>query len=309
MKNKVSIIGSGFVGTMTAQRIAERDLADVVLVDIIEGVPQGRALDIAQSSSLEGFDIRVTGTNDYADIEQSDIVVITAGFPRTPGMSREELGMKNGTIIKSVGDKIKEHAPDCILIIVTNPLDVMTQFAWQATGFAATKVMGMGGVLDTARYKYFLAKELDISAKDIEALVLGSHGDTMVPVDRYTTVKGIPISQFIPRERIDAILERTKYGGAEIVKLLKNGSAWHAPSSSIVLMVDAILNDRKRIVTASAYVEGTYGIHDTFIGVPVRLGAAGIEEILEIDLTDDERAALQHSAGVVKNTLNKLKIL
>jgi malate dehydrogenase len=309
MKNKVSIVGAGFVGTMAAQRIAEKNLADVVLVDIIEGIPQGKALDMAQSSALEDIDVTVKGTNEFSHMEGSDIVVVTAGFPRTPGMTREELSLKNGTVVKSVVEKIKEYAPACIIIIVTNPLDVMTHLAWKVSGFDSSRVIGMGGVLDTARYKYFLAEELNVSVKDIEALVLGSHGDTMVPVDRYTTLKGIPVSQFINKEKLDSIIERTKGGGAEIVKLLKSGSAWHAPSSSAVVMVEAILHDSKRIVPASAYLNGEYGITDTHIGVPVKLGASGVEEIFEITLTDTERDALKRSADIVKETFDNLKIL
>jgi malate dehydrogenase len=309
MKHKVSVIGAGFVGAMAAQRIAEKNLADVVLVDIIEGIPQGKALDMAQSSPMEEIDVTIKGTNEFSEMEGSDIVVVTAGFPRTPGMTREELSLKNGTVIKSVVEKIKEYAPSCIIIMVTNPLDVMTHLAWKVSGFESSRVIGMGGILDTARYKYFIAQELNVSVKDIEALVLGSHGDTMVPIDRYTTLKGIPISQFISSEKLDSIIERTKYGGAEIVKLLKSGSAWHAPSSSAVVMVEAILHDNKRIVPASAYLNGEYGITDTHIGVPVKLGASGVEEILEITLTDTERSALKRSADIVKETFDNLKIL
>lgn len=309
MKNKVSVVGAGFVGTMAAQRIAEKNLADVVLVDIIEGVPQGKALDMAQSSTMEEIDVTIKGTNEFSHMEGSHIVVVTAGFPRTPGMTREELSLKNGTVVKSVVEKIKEYAPACIIIIVTNPLDVMTHLAWRVSGFEPSRVIGMGGVLDTARYKYFLAEELNVSVKDIEALVLGSHGDTMVPIDRYTTLKGIPVSQFINKEKLDSIIERTKGGGAEIVKLLKSGSAWHAPSSSAVVMVEAILHDSKRIVPASAYLNGEYGITDTHIGVPVKLGASGVEEIFEITLTDTELTALKRSADIVKETFDTLKIL
>lgn len=309
MKNKVSIIGAGFVGTMTAQKIVEKNLADVALIDIIEGVPQGKALDISQSSSLEEFDAKITGTNDFSEIEGSDIVVVTAGFPRSPGMTREELGLKNGNVVKSVTEKIREFAPECIIIIVTNPLDVMTHLAWKISGFHDSKVVGMGGVLDTARYKYFLAEELNVSVKDIEALVLGSHGDTMIPVDSYTTLKGIPVSQFIKKEKLNAIIERTKTGGAEIVKLLKSGSAWHGPSSSIVVMIEAILRDSKRVLPASAYLNGEYGIEGTHIGVPVKLGASGVEEIYEISLSDEELAALRLSADITKETFDKLRIL
>jgi malate dehydrogenase len=309
MKSKVSVIGSGFVGAMTAQRITEKNLADVVLVDIIEGIPQGKALDISQSCSLQEFDATITGTNDFSDIQGSSIVVVTAGFPRTPGMTREELVLKNGTVITSVTEKIKAYAPECIIITVTNPLDVMTHLAWKVSGFPEYRVMGMGGVLDTARYKYFLARELEVSIKDIDALVLGSHGDTMVPVAGYTTVKGVPVSQFMNKDRLDAIIERTKKGGAEIVQLLRSGSAWHAPSASIVVMVEAILNDSKRVMPVSAYLRGEYGIADVHIGVPVKLGSSGVEEIYEIELTDEELAALRTSADAIKETIGKLTIL
>ncbi|TSA52961.1 MAG: malate dehydrogenase [Planctomycetaceae bacterium] len=309
MRKKVSIIGSGFVGTMVAQRIAENNLADVVIVDIIEGLPQGKALDISQSASLEGIDVKVTGTNDFSEIRNSRIIVVTAGLARTPGMTREELAEKNGNIIKSVTEKIKEHAPECIIVVVTNPLDVMTQLAWKVSGFPARRVVGMGGILDTARYKLFLAEELNVSIRDIQALVLGGHGDAMVPVERYTTLNGIPISQLIKPERLQAIIERTKNGGAEIVKLLKTGSAWHAPSSSVMVMVEAILMDSKRMLPASVYLEGEYGIEGIYIGAPITLGAAGVEKIHKIDLPDDELAAFSLSADVVKKTFESLNIL
>ncbi len=309
MRKKVSIIGSGFVGTMVAQRIAENNLADVVIVDIIEGLPQGKALDISQSASLEGIDVKVTGTNDFSEIRNSRIVVVTAGLARTPGMTREELAGKNGNIIKSITEKIKEHAPECIIIVVTNPLDVMTQLAWKVSGFPARRVVGMGGILDTARYKLFLAEELNVSIRDIHALVLGGHGDAMVPVERYTTLNGIPISRLIKPERLQAIIERTKNGGAEIVKLLKTGSAWHAPSSSVMVMVEAILMDSKRMLPASVYLEGEYGIEGIYIGAPITLGAAGVEKIHKIDLPDDELAALSLSADVVRKTFESLNIL
>ena len=309
MRNKVSIIGSGFVGTMVAQRIAEKNLADVVLVDIIEGLPQGKALDISQAASLEGIDVKIKGTNDFSEIKDSQIVVVTAGLARTPGMSREELAEKNGNIIKSVTETIKEYTPECIIIMITNPLDVMTHLAWKVSGFPTHRVIGMGGVLDTARYKLFLAEELNVSIRDIQALVLGGHGDAMVPVDRYTTLNGMPVSQLIKPERLQSIIERAKNGGAEIVKLLKTGSAWHAPSSSTLVMVEAILMDSKRILPASVYLEGEYGINDIYMGALIKLGARGVEKIYEIDLSDDELAALRQSADVVKKTFENLNIL
>ncbi|MBN2178968.1 MAG: malate dehydrogenase [Deltaproteobacteria bacterium] len=309
MHSKVSIIGSGFVGTMAAQRTVEKNLADVVLYDIVEDLPQGKALDISQSASIEKFDGRVTGTNLLSDIEGSDIVVFTAGFPRTPGMTREELALKNAGIIKTVTEKIGDYAPDAIIIMVTNPLDVMTHLAWRVCGFPPSRVMGMGGILDTARYKYFLSRELDVSVKDIETMVLGSHGESMVPVDSYTTLKGIPVSNYIQKERLDEIIERTKKGGAEIVNLLKKGSAWHAPSASVTAMIEAIINDSKRLFPVSTYLSGEYGINGTHIGVPVLLGASGVEKIFEITLSPEELAALRESADIMKKTFEGLTIL
>jgi len=306
MKRKVSVIGAGFVGTMTAQRIVEKNLADVALLDIVEGLPQGKALDIMQSAPIEGFTGRITGSNNFADTAHSDIVVFTAGFPRTPGISRDELALKNGGIVQSVVEGIARHAPDCIIIMVTNPLDVMTHLAWRASGFPPQRVMGMGGMLDTARYRAFLAEELNVHPSDIEAIVLGSHGDTMVPANIHTTSKGTPVRGLMEGERLDAIVERTKKGGAEIVDLLKSGSAWHAPSSSAVAMVEAILTDSKRVLPASAYLTGQYGIEDIYIGVPVKLGAAGIEEIQEITLSEEETEGLRRSAEAVRETLKKI---
>ncbi|MBW2559948.1 MAG: malate dehydrogenase, partial [Deltaproteobacteria bacterium] len=254
MKKKVSVIGAGFVGTMAAQRIVEKNLANVTLLDIVEGLPQGKALDITQSAPIEGFTGRITGSNDFADVAHSDIVVFTAGFPRTPGMSRDELALKNGGIVRSVVEEVARHTPECIIIMVTNPLDVMTHLAWRTSGFPTQRVMGMGGMLDTARYRTFLAEELRVPPGDIEATVLGSHGDTMVPVDSHTTLKGVPVSRLMERKSLDAIIERAKQGGAEIVDLLKSGSAWHAPSSSVVAMVEAILTDSKRVLPASAHL-------------------------------------------------------
>ncbi|MBN2538732.1 MAG: malate dehydrogenase [Deltaproteobacteria bacterium] len=308
MGKKVSVIGAGFVGTMTAQRIVEKNLADVVLLDIVEGLPQGKALDIMQSAPVEGFDMKITGSNNFAETKDSDIVVFTAGFPRTPGMSRDELAVKNGGIVKSVVETVARHASASIIIMVTNPLDVMTHLAWRTSGFPPHRVIGMGGVLDTARYRTFLAEELNVSARDIETMVLGSHGDTMVPVDTHTTLKGIPISRLMEKERLDAIIERTKNGGAEIVNLLKSGSAWHAPSSSVVSMVEAILRDSKRVLSASAYLTGQYGIEDVHIGVPVKLGSAGIETIYEIALSSEELKGLKRSAEAVRETFENLRI-
>lgn len=307
MRRKVAVIGAGFVGTMTAQRIAERNLADVVLVDIVEGLPQGRALDMAQSAALEGLDGTVVGINDFSAVAGAEIVVFTAGFPRSPGMSREELASKNGSIVRTVVEKIVKAAPGAMIIMVTNPLDVMTHLAWHVSGLPPERVFGMGGVLDSARYRYFLSEATGVSVRDIEALVLGSHGDTMVPVDRYTTVKGVPVLHFLEKETLDGIIERTKNGGAEIVKLLKTGSAWHAPSSAVTAMVEAILRDSGRLLPVSAYVNGEYGIREVHIGVPVRLGAGGVEKIYEIPLEEAERAALRRSAEVVRETFASLR--
>jgi len=306
MKDRVSIIGAGFVGTMTAQRIAEKNLADVVLVDLIEGLPQGKALDIAQSAPLEGFAASVTGTNDFSAIRGSSVVIVTAGFARTPGMTREELALKNGRVVKSVTEKIMEFAPEAIILMVTNPLDVMARLAFTVSGFPSRRVMGMGGVLDSARFRCFLAEEIGVPAGDVQALVIGSHGDTMIPLARYATVHGIPVSRLIQKAKLDAIIERTKNSGAEIVGLLKTGSAFHAPSASVVLMLEAILTGRPRILPASVYIEGLYGINGVFLGAPVRLGPSGVEEIYELSLTDEESAALKKSADTAKKTFEDL---
>lgn len=302
MRKKVAVIGAGFVGTMVAQRIAERNLADVVLADIVEGLPQGKALDIRQAGALEGMDVSVTGTNDFSLTEGSDMVVFTAGFPRTPGMTREELALKNGGIVRSVVRDVAQYAPGTMILMVTNPLDVMTHLAWKVSGFPPSRVFGMGGVLDSARYRLFLSEAVGISARDIEALVLGSHGDTMVPVDGYTTVKGVPVLRFLGREKLDAVIERTRNGGAEIVRLLRTGSAWHAPSASVVAMVEAVLRDSGRMFPVSACVEGQYGIRGIHVGVPVKLGAGGVETVYEIPLAEGELAALRRSADVVRKT-------
>jgi len=306
MKDKVSVIGAGFVGTMTAQRIVENNLAHVVLVDVIEGLPQGKAMDITQSALLEGFAAQITGTNDFSEIRDSRVVVVTAGFARMPGMSREELALKNGRVVKSVTEKIREFAPEAILLMVTNPLDVMTHLAFKISGFPSRRVVGMGGVLDSVRFRSFLAEELQVPPADVEALVLGSHGDTMIPLSRYATVHGIPVSRLIPKERLEAVIERTKNSGAEIVGLLKTGSAFHAPSASIVFMLEAILMGRSRILPASVHLEGQYGISGVYIGAPIRLGLSGVEEIYELSLTGKESAALKKSADAAKKTFEDL---
>lgn len=306
MKKKIAVIGAGFVGTMVSQRIIEKDLAQVVLVDIVEGIPQGKALDMAQAASVEGFEAQVLGTNDFSAIAGSSIVVITAGLPRTPGMTREDLVKKNGAIIGSVMEHVRRHADGAVVIVVTNPLDVMAHLAWKLSGFPPERVFGMGGVLDEARFKYFLSRRLGVSPRDIEALVLGSHGEAMIPVERYTTVKGLPVSTFLAPGEYAEIVTRTKRGGAEIVDLLKSGSAWHAPSASTVLMVEAILKDSKRLVSASALLEGQYGIHHIHIGVPVLVGAGGIEKIFEIPLDERDLEALRDAASIAREMVDQL---
>ncbi len=306
MDHKVAVIGAGFVGTMTAQRIVEKNLADVVLVDVVEGLPQGKALDISQSAPLEGFEAAIAGTNDFSGIAGSRVVVVTAGFARQPGMTREELARKNGKVVRSVTEKIKVFAPESIIIMVTNPLDVMARLAFEVSGFPAQRVIGMGGVLDTARYRFLLAKELNVSAADIQALVLGSHGDTMIPVAGYTTLQGLPISRFIEKDRLDAIIERTKNSGAEIVNFLKTGSAFHAPSASIVVMIEAVLRGGTHVLPASVLLDGQYGISGVYLGAPIRLGPSGVEEIYEVGLSDEELAALKQSAEVAKRTFESL---
>ena len=298
-RRKVSIVGAGNVGATAGQRIIDRELADVVLIDIIEGVPQGKALDLAESGPIEGYDCRVTGTNNYADTANSDIVVITAGIPRKPGMSRDDLLKTNYEIVKGVTEQVVKNSPNCIIIVVSNPLDAMVQTSFRVSKFPKERVIGMAGVLDSARFRTFIGMELKVSVDNIHAFVLGGHGDTMVPLPRYSTVSGIPITELMSRETIERLVQRTRDGGAEIVGLLKT-SAWYAPSSAIVEMVDAILNDRKKILPCAAYLEGEYGISGLYVGVPAKLGEKGIEQVIEINLTLEERAALQKSAAAVK---------
>jgi malate dehydrogenase len=300
MRKKVSIVGSGNVGATAAHWIASKELADVVLIDIVEGVPQGKALDLLQAMPVEKRDCSVLGTNDYADTANSDIVVITAGIPRKPGMSRDDLLNTNYKIMQDVVSKVVKHSPNCILIIVSNPLDAMAQAAYKLSGFSRNRVIGMAGVLDSARFRTFIAQELNVSVENVTAFVLGGHGDTMVPLPRYSTVAGIPITELIAPDRLKALVERTANGGAEIVKYLKTGSAYYAPSASAVEMVEAILKDKKKILPCAVYLQGEYGINDLFVGVPVKLGANGLEEIIQIKLTPEEDAALKKSAGAVK---------
>ena len=308
MRKKVSIVGSGNVGATAAQRIVDKELADVVLIDIIEGVPQGKALDLLQSGPVEGYDSQILGTNDYKDTANSDIVIITAGLPRRPGMSRDDLLMKNYEIVKGVTEQVVKVSPNSILIIVSNPLDAMVQTAFKVSGFPKQRVIGMAGVLDSARFRTFIAQELNVSVENIHAFVLGGHGDTMVPLPRYSTVAGIPITELLPKERIDALVKRTRDGGAEIVGLLKTGSAYYAPSASTVEMVEAIFKDKKKILPCAAYLEGEYGIRGYYVGVPVKLGKAGIEEIIQIKLTPEEDAALRKSVDAVKELVSIIKV-
>ena len=306
MAAKITIVGAGNVGATTAHWAAAMELGDVVLIDIIDGMPQGKALDLAESAPIAGFDGQLTGTNDYADTADSDVVVVTAGLPRKPGMSRDDLLQTNAKIVGTVVSNIVTHSPDCHLIIVSNPLDAMVHVAKQVSGFPKQRVMGMAGVLDSARFRYFIARELDVSVEDVHGFVLGGHGDTMVPVPRYATVTGIPITQLMPAETIDRLVQRTRDGGAEIVNFLKQGSAFYAPGASITQMIEAIVRDKKRLLPAAAYLEGEYGISGVYIGVPILLGAGGVERIIEVELTDDERAALRRSAAAVEELVEAL---
>jgi len=306
MEKKVTVVGAGFVGATTAQRIAEKNLARVVLHDVVEGMPQGKALDMMESACLENFEASVTGTNDPADYKDSDIIVVTSGVARKPGMSRDDLLKINAKIVGEVSDNIKKYAPNSIVIVVSNPLDVMTYLAGVKTGFPKNRVMGMAGVLDSARFRAFIAMELKVAHRDVEAMVLGGHGDDMVPLARYSTVSGIGIEALLPREKIDAMIDRTRKGGAEIVNLLKTGSAYYAPSASAVQMVKSILLDEKRILPCAAWCTGQYGVKDQFVGVPCKLGRNGVEQIIELKLTDSELKQLQASASHVAESVKLL---
>jgi malate dehydrogenase len=308
MRSKISIIGAGFVGSTLVQRLAERDYADVVMFDIIPNMPQGKALDILQAGPILGYDSMVTGTNDYAGTTNSDIVVITSGFPRKPGMSRDDLVKKNQEVITQVTREVVKTSPNSIIIMVTNPLDAMAQLAYHISGFPRERVIGMAGVLDTARFRTFIAQELNVSVRDVQAYVLGGHGDTMVPLARMCTVAGVPIAQLMPAERIEQIVQRTRDGGAEIVKLLGTGSAYFAPSASVLQMVDSILLDKKMIMPCAVYLQGEYGIRDLFVGVPTKLGAGGMEQVVEVELDEKERALLQKSADAVKELVEVMGI-
>ena len=310
MRKKVTVIGAGNVGATAAMRVAEKELADVVLIDIIEGVPAGKALDLTEAAPIEKHDARISGASgDYAPARGSDIVIITAGIPRKPGMSRDDLLSTNMGIMGSVTKEVAAVAPDAVLIIVSNPLDAMCHVAYDVSGFPKNRVIGMAGVLDSARFRAFIAMELNVSVENTHAFVLGGHGDTMVPLPRYSTVAGIPITELMAPERIDALVERTRNGGAEIVGLLKTGSAYYAPSSAAVEMAEAILKDKKKILPCAACLSGEYGIEDLFIGVPVKLGENGVEEIIEIKLTTAEKTALDHSAEAVRKLVEDIKRL
>ena len=309
MNQKVTVIGAGNVGATAAQRLSEKELCDVVLIDIIEGVPQGKALDLTEAAPIEKHDAHLTGANAYDASADSDIVIITAGIPRKPGMSRDDLISTNAGIVKTVTQQIAALSPNSILIIVSNPLDAMCHVAHEVSGFPKERVLGMAGVLDSARFRAFISMELNVSVENTHAFVLGGHGDTMVPLPRYSTVAGIPITELLSEDRIDALVDRTRNGGAEIVGLLKTGSAYYAPASAAVEMSESILKDKKKVLPCAVYLEGEYGINDLFMGVPVKLGAGGAEEIIEITLTKEEDAALQNSAAAVQELKEVLKKL
>jgi malate dehydrogenase len=302
-RRKVTVIGAGNVGSTAAQRIAEAGVADVYLIDVVEGLPQGKALDLAEAAPLQHHDQYIIGTNDYADTTESDIIVVTAGLARQPGMSRDDLLLKNAGIVRSVVEKATHYSPNSILIVVTNPLDAMVQVALEASGFPRERVIGMAGVLDSSRFRAFIAQDLGVSASDVSAFVLGGHGDTMVPLPRYSTVAGIPLPELMRPERIEELVQRTRTGGAEIVSLLKSGSAFYAPASSVFHMVDSILNDRKRVLACAVLLRGEYGIDGLVVGVPLVLGAAGVERIIEVALTAQEKTALETSANSVKSLI------
>jgi len=305
---KLTVVGAGNVGASVAQYAVEKELGDVVLVDVIEGIPQGKALDLAQAGPVHHYDSCLVGSNGYDETAGSDIVVITAGLARKPGMTRDDLLFKNAEIVGAVVEQVAAKSPDAILILVTNPLDAMVQLAWKKSGFPSKRVVGMAGILDSARFRTFIARELNVSVENVTAFVLGGHGDTMVPLPRYSTVAGIPITDLLPADRIEALVKRTANGGAEIVALLKSGSAYYAPAAATVEMVEAILKDKKKILPCAVFLQGEYGIRDLYVGVPVKLGAKGLEQIIEVKLTDDENAALQKSAAAVKELVDIIKM-
>jgi malate dehydrogenase len=308
MRTKITVVGAGNVGATAAQYVAEKELGDVVLIDILEGIPQGKGLDLLQRGPVEGYDSKVLGTNDYRDTENSDIVLITAGLARKPGMSRDDLLSKNADIVKEVTENIVKYSPDAILIVATNPLDAMVHLAFKTSGFSKKRVIGMAGVLDTARFRTFIAMELDVSVENTHASVLGGHGDTMVPLARYSTVAGVPITELIPKERLDAIIKRTAGGGGEIVGLLKTGSAFYAPGAALAEMTEAILKDKKKILPCAAYLEGEYGVNGLYMGVPVKLGREGVEKIIELELNQEEKEAFKKSEAAVRELVSKLSL-
>jgi malate dehydrogenase len=305
---KITVVGAGNVGASVAQYAVEKELGDVVLVDVIEGVPQGKALDLLQAGPIHRYDSTLVGSNGYDETANSDIVVITAGLARKPGMTRDDLLFKNAEIVGAVVEQIVARSRNAILVLVTNPLDAMVQLAWKKSGFPTKRVVGMAGVLDSARFRTFIARELNVSVENVTAFVLGGHGDTMVPLPRYSTVAGIPITELLPKAKIDELVQRTANGGAEIVALLKTGSAYYAPAASAVEMVEAILKDKKKILPCAAYLDGQYGVRGLYVGVPVKLGREGVEQVIEIKLTPDEQAAFDKSAGAVRELVDKLKI-
>jgi len=309
MRKKISIIGAGFVGSTTAHWLAAKELGDIVLLDIVEGIPQGKALDLYEASPIEGFDVRVTGTNNYADTAQSDVIVVTSGAPRKPGMSREDLIKVNADITRACISQAAPLSPNAVIIMVNNPLDAMTYLAAEVSGFPKERVIGQAGVLDAARYRTFIAMEAGVSVEDVQAMLMGGHGDEMVPLPRFSTISGIPVSEFIAPDRMAQIVERTRKGGGEIVNLLKTGSAYYAPAAATAQMVEAVLKDKKRVMPVSAYLSGQYGLNDIYFGVPVILGAGGVEKIIELPLNEEEMALLNASAKAVRATLDTLKAL
>ncbi|GAB4431067.1 MAG: malate dehydrogenase [Chloroflexi bacterium OHK40] len=309
MRKKVSIIGAGFVGSTTAHWLAAKELADIVLVDIVEGVPQGKGLDLYEAAPIEGFDVKVLGTNSYADTAGSDVIVVTSGAPRKPGMSREDLIKVNAEITRSCISQAAPLSPDAVIIMVNNPLDAMTYVAAEVSGFPKERVIGQAGVLDSARYRTFIAMEAGVSVEDIQAMLMGGHGDEMVPLPRFSTIAGIPVTEFIGPERLAAIVDRARKGGGEIVNLLKTGSAYYAPAAATAQMVEAVLKDKKRVIPVAAYLTGQYGLNDIYFGVPVVLGAGGVERIIELPLNEEELALLKKSADAVRSTLETLKSL
>jgi malate dehydrogenase len=308
MRKKITIVGAGNVGATAAHWAAERELGDIVLVDIVEGTPQGKALDLMEARPVEGFDVNIIGSNSYAETKDSDVVIITAGLPRKPGMSREDLLQKNREIVEGVTRQVVKYSPNCFIIVVSNPLDTMTYLAYKVSGFSRNRVMGMAGVLDSARFRVFIAMELNISVEEVQAFVLGGHGDDMVPLIRYSTVAGIPIAELIAEDRIKAIVDRTRKAGGEIVNLLKTGSAFYSPAASAVQMAEAILKDKRRILPCAACLQGEYGLQDICFGVPVILGAQGIEKVIEVRLAEEEKEAVQKSAREVKKSISELKL-